>query len=119
MGSAILLGMRRESLLLQSSPNEILLLRSWSTGAFQHFNGKIGRSFNPKLHQDLVHKPGLSVSNRQLINLCNEVNKLYKCSVSKRKVHKMVWHIKLAMRMGTWYKKSEEREKLRGDLVWG
>lgn len=118
MGLAILLGMRRESLLLQSSPNEILLLRSLSTGAFQHFSGKIGRSFNPKLPQDLVQNPGLFTSNRQLIHLCNEVNKLYKCSVSKRKVHKMVWHIKLAMQMGAWDKKSEEREKLRGDLVW-
>lgn len=118
MGSAILLGMRWESLLLQSSPNEILLLQSSLTGAFRRFSGKIGKKFQSETSSRPGAKPGLSTSKCQRINLCNGVNKLYKCSVSKRKVHKMVWHIKLAMRMGTGYRKSKERGTLRGNLYW-
>lgn len=60
------------------------------------------------------------MSNRQLINLCNEVNKLYKCSVSKKKSAQNGLAYKASNADGHLVREIRgERERLSGDLVWG
>lgn len=42
----------------------------------------------------------------------------YKCSVSKIKVHRMGWLIKLAMKTWTWHMKSKESGNRKRNWVW-